>query len=101
MISAELPSSQLDRELYDLVKKYNVHRHSHYRQGRTRNRQCRFGYDTNEVNPNTFIDETCNRVVYRRRTQQDLKVLPYSLHLTRKYRCHINVERAQGGGAVA
>jgi len=39
--------------------------------------------------------------VYRRRSSEDLKVVPYNPKLTKRYRCHINVERTQGGGAVA
>lgn len=100
MISAEMPP-QTDPELRELVRKFNIHRHSPYCRGRTSNSQCRFGYDDMVVTQETYIDPTCNRVVYRRRSEQDLKVVPYNADLTRRYRAHINVERTQGGGAIA
>lgn len=101
LISAELLGSEQGRELYYIVNKYNMHRHSPSCRWKTRNRQFRFGYDTIEINPEPFIDETCNRVFYRRRAQEDLKVVPYNFCLTRKYLFHINIEQTQGGEAEA
>jgi len=75
-----------------------MHRHSPYCK---RKGKCRFGYDENSIVSNTYIDETSNRVVYRRREEEDLKVVPYNPRLTKEFKAHINVERTQGGGAVA
>lgn len=74
--------------------------HSHHCRERTRNRHCRFGYDSNDVNLETSIDETCNHVTYSWRTQEDFKFVPNSCRLTREYCCHINVKRIAGGGAT-
>ncbi|KAI0560136.1 Helitron helicase-like protein [Gracilaria domingensis] len=103
LIKAELPrgQSQENQELRALVKRLNIHRHSPYCRRRTRNGHSRFGYDHMDVVPETTIDDLTNRVTYRRRTEEDLKVVPYNPDLTRKYKAHINIERTQGGTAVA
>ena len=76
-----------------------MHRHSPYckRNGGA----CRFGYDANDIVLNTTIDPTSNRVEYRRRQAEDLRVVPYNPRLTKEFKAHINVERSQAGGAVA
>ncbi|KAI0559299.1 hypothetical protein FGB62_159g05 [Gracilaria domingensis] len=103
LIKAELPrgQSQEHQELRALVKRFNIHRHSPYCRGCTRNGQCRFGYEHRNVVPVTTIDGLTNRVSYRRRTEEDLKVVLYNLDLTRKYKVHINVALTQGGTALA
>ena len=95
IISAELPRPGEDDELRALVLKHNKHRHSAYCGN------CKFNYNTNVVTPETYIDETTNRVVYRRREEEDLMIVPYNAKLTKRFRAHINVERTQGGGSVA
>ena len=99
IISAELPRPGQENELRALVKKYNMHRHFPYckRNGGT----CRFGYDDNVIVPNTTIDPTPNRVEYRRRQAEDLRVVTYNPRLTKEFEAHINVERTQADGAVA
>lgn len=100
VISAVMPMAEQDIDLHNLVKKFNKHRHLLYFWGRTRNCQCQFGYYTNVINPDTSIEQTFNRVVYRRSKEQGVKVVPYDADVMDNYRCNINVGRTQGGGAV-
>lgn len=56
---------------------------------------------TCKMHPKTTIGPTCNQVQYRRRSRDDLKVIPYNADLTRKCRGHFNLELTQGAGAIA
>ena len=98
IICAELPRPGQDDELRELVKKLNTHRHSPYCM---RDGLCRFGYNAEQLVPEIYLDPTMNKVVYRRREQEDLRVVPYNPRLTREFKAQINVERTNGGGAVA
>jgi len=98
IICAELPRECEDDDLRQLVKKYNIHRHSPYCK---RNNRCQFVYDENFVLQSTYIGETSNRVASRRREEEDLRVVPYNRQLSKQFKAHINVERTQGGAAVA
>ena len=40
----------------------------------------------------TYLNENTNRIVYRRRTTYDLKVVPYNLAMIMDWKSHINVE---------
>lgn len=82
------------------VKIFNIRRHSLFCSGRALIGQCQFDHSTNGENETTFIDDTWNKVLYRRRTQQNFNVIPYKADLTRTYQCQVNVEWGQGGGAV-
>ena len=103
IIKAELPrgNSERQKELKKLVKKFNIYRHSPYCKGRSGDGRCRFGYDENVVTPSTTIDEITNRVVYRRRHREDLRLMTYNHYLTMKYKADIDVERTQAGSALA
>lgn len=79
----------------------SLHRqcHSPYRWNRAK--RCKFGCESNIVVPETYIEERANCVIYRRRRQKDLKMVPYPLTLTKTYHSHINVKCTQGGETVA
>lgn len=85
----------------DVVKKISMHTHFAYCRVRTTDCRCRFGYGENQVKQQTSIDETCNRVVYRRRKKEDLRVVHYNAELTKKNKYHIIEKRTQGGGSIA
>ena len=73
IMSAELPQPGEDDELRGLVLQSNMHRRSPYC---LRNSHCRFGYLDHVITPETHIDEARNRIVYRRREEEDFKVVP-------------------------
>ena len=99
MICAELTRPGEDDRLLELVRTLNIHRHLTY--CRKDGRPCHFGYGTDTTVEATFLNETINRVSYRRREQEDLRVVPYNGLLTKEFKAHINVERTNGGGTVA
>ena len=72
IISAKLPRLGEDYELRELVLPFNKHRHSPHC---LRNGHCRFEYHDHEITPETYINEARNRVVYRRRKKEDVKVM--------------------------
>lgn len=78
-----------------------MHRHSPYDCGRTRFWQCRFGYDTNDVSPETLLYKTCIRRIDTQKSQEGSNVVPKHRCLRREYLVPIKVERTQGGGSVA
>lgn len=101
MVSAELLTMQQEASLRALVKIFNIHRQLQNFRGRSRSRQWRCGYVTNQIVHQFTIGGTCNRVIYRRRSREDLKVVPSNGYVTKRYRCHIDLERTQESGAVA
>lgn len=49
----------------------------------------------------TNIGATTNRVIYQRRINEDLKVVPYTPKLTGNFKSHINVDCTQGDVLVS
>jgi hypothetical protein len=98
VISAELPKNPADRQL---VTQFMIHHHSAppapisaycQREDMFGNRYCRFHYPK-DIQQTTEINEE-GRVCYRRRTDDDVYVVPYNLQLLQKFHCHINFEAA-------
>ncbi|CAG8496235.1 7053_t:CDS:2 [Cetraspora pellucida] len=89
IVSAELPRENVHLE--ELVKKYMLHRQQHSSRC-LRNGNCIYRYPKPIV-PETYIDER-GFVQYRRRTLNDLWVVPYNPLLIMKLNCHINFEIA-------
>lgn len=69
VFSAELPAAEQKRELWDLVKSFNMPSSLTFLPRKDSSRQWIFGLVTNEVNPITYIDETYKLVVNRRRKE--------------------------------
>lgn len=61
--------AEQDRELWLLRKRFNIYHDLQWCCGRVSNHQRQFGYDTNEINPDNFIDETCDQVICRGRKE--------------------------------
>jgi hypothetical protein len=53
---------------------------------------CRRGYSNTETRPNTYLDETTDRIVYRRRHESDLLIVPYNLPMMMDWDSHLNIE---------
>ena len=53
---------------------------------------CRRGYSNTETRPNTYLDETTDRIVYRRRHESDLLIVPYNLPMMMDWDSHLNCE---------
>jgi hypothetical protein len=60
--------------------------------------KCRRGYGCADIILDTYVDETTNRIVYRRRMECDLMIVPYNLQMMMDWDSHINVEYS---GSVA
>jgi hypothetical protein len=56
------------------------------------NAQCKRGYSRTKTIPETYVDEVTNRIVYPRRMECDLKIVPYNLQMIMDWDSHINVE---------
>lgn len=98
IISAQLPTaySLAGQSVLDLVKKLNTHCHLPCCRGRTWNLHCQFGYDTNEINPSMYTDETFSWVVYTRKKVEYLKVVLYNAEYIRMPQGCITFKQTQG-----
>jgi len=54
--------------------------------------KCKRGYSRDEIISETYVNEVTNRIVYRRRTDKDLSIVPYNLQMLMDWDSHINVE---------
>jgi len=53
---------------------------------------CKRGFSRTETISETYVNEVTNRIVYRRRMECDLKIVPYNLQMIMDWDSHINVE---------
>ncbi len=76
------------------VRTNNKHQCSTAINGRKKNEgsKCKRGYSRKETIPETYVDEVLNRVVYQRRTGDDLLIVPYNLAMMMDWDSHLNVE---------
>ncbi len=56
------------------------------------NAQCKCGYSRGETVLETFVNKVTNRIVYQRRMEYDLKIVPCNLQMIMDWDSHINVE---------
>ncbi len=54
--------------------------------------ECRRGYSCVETIFETFVNEHMNRIVYRRRMECNMKIVPYNMQMMMDWDSHINVE---------
>ena len=100
-ISAELPIRENFPDMTDevftkykqLVEKHMVHTCANAINGCKSKPDdiCRRGYDRTETIPTTYINEK-GFLVYRRRTEDDLKIVPHSPECLLDWDAHLNVE---------
>ena len=87
VVQAEMP--QTEGRLRTLVQTHMIHQHStrcHSSAG------CQYKYPQH-LNPATYIDDR-GYAKYRRRTEQDINIVPYNPHLLLLLESHTNVEMA-------
>ena len=53
---------------------------------------CKRGYSNTETRPDTYLDATTDRIVYRRRQINDLLIVPYNLQIMMDLDTHTNCE---------
>jgi len=82
------------KKAIEAVRMHNKHKCSTAINGckRDSNAQCKRGYSRTETIPETYVDAVTNRIVYRRRTDDDLLIVPYNLQMMMDWDSHINVE---------
>jgi hypothetical protein len=56
------------------------------------NAECKHGYSRGENVLETFVNKVTNRVVYWRRTKNNLLIVPYNLQMMMDWDSHINVK---------
>jgi len=82
------------RKAVEVVRMNNTHKCAVAINGckRKAEDECRRGYSRVDIIPDTFVNKTTNRIVYRRRMECDLKIVPYNLQMIMDWDSHINVE---------
>ncbi len=67
----------------EMVRMHNTHKCSTSVNGCKKdiNAKCKCGYSRSEYVSETFVNKVTNRVVYRRRTKNDLLIVPYNLQM--------------------
>jgi len=94
-VSAEMPIGDTDDDvkLRGIINDHMCHKCAVAQNGckRTANDRCKRGYGTGQLIPETYIDER-GFPVYRRRTENDLHVVPHNPLMTLDWGGHINCE---------
>lgn len=98
VISAEIPANNeiQHNHLRELVNQFMIHQCS---QRCIRHNKCHWNYPRH-IQENTVIDEM-GYVYYRRRTENDINVVPYNAFLLLKLNSHINVEVASTSHVIS
>jgi hypothetical protein len=56
------------------------------------NNLCKHGYSCSEMISKTYVNQVTNRIVYQRRMECNLKIVPYNLQMIMDWDSHINIE---------
>jgi hypothetical protein len=92
------PESEFTQEYkekaVEMVRMHNTHKCSTSINGCKKdiNAECKRGYSRGEIVSETFVNKGTNRVVYWRRTKNDLLIVPCNLQMMMDWDSHINVE---------
>ncbi len=62
--------------------------------------RCRCGYSHTDTINQTFVNQLTDRVVYRCRHHDDLRVVPFNLQMMTDWHSHINAEYSGSGHCV-
>lgn len=93
IISAEIPSSEDDPHLRELVLRFNQHPHTHLNTTYSRcnkDGKCIWGFPQ-PIREKTELNQY-GRVHYRRRKEEDQWTATYMPYLTKLLECHVNVD---------
>jgi hypothetical protein len=55
---------------------------------------CKHGYICTKTISETYVNEVTNRIVYQRRMECNLKIVPYNLQMIMDWDSHLNVEHS-------
>ena len=82
------------RNAVEMVRMNNTHKCAMAVNGckREADDKCRRGYGCADIILDTYVNETTDRIVYRRRMECDLMIVPYNLQMMMDWDSHINVE---------
>ena len=78
----------------ELVRMHNTHKCAVAENSckKQSNDICKRGYSRTETIPESYVHELKHRVVYRRREDCDLMIVPYNMLIMMDWDSHINVE---------
>ena len=78
----------------ELVCKHKIHKCAVAINGckKSESDLCKRGYSNTKTRPETYLDETTNRIVYCCRLECDLKIVPYKLEMMMDLDTHCNCE---------
>jgi hypothetical protein len=85
---------QYKQKAVEMVRMNNTHRCVTAINGckKDANDLCKRGYSCSEMISETYVNQVTNRIVYQRRMECGLKIVPYNLHMIMDWDSHINVE---------
>ncbi len=87
-------TEQYKQKVVEMVHMNNTHRCATAINGCKKDAKnlCKHGYSRSKMISETFVNQVTNRIVYQRRMECNLKIVPYNLQMTMDWDSHINVE---------
>ena len=87
-------TDEYKRKAVEVVRMNNTHKCSTAINGckKDGSEKCKRGYSRTELISETIVNEVTNRIVYRRRMECDLKIVPYNLQMIMDWDSHLNIE---------
>jgi hypothetical protein len=87
-------TDEYKRKAVEVVRMNNTHKCATAINGckKDDSEKCKRGYSRTEIIPETIVNEVTNRIVYRRRMECDLKIVPYNLQMIMDWDSHLNIE---------
>jgi hypothetical protein len=87
-------TKQYKQKAVEMVRMNNTHRCATAINGckKDANDLCKRGYICSKMISETYVNQVTNRIVYQRRMECNLKIVPYNLQMIMDWDSHINVE---------
>ena len=92
LVSATIPDPNIDQDLYDKVRKFQIHKHNKNCKLTPNSDICKNGYPQ-PIRDHDQVDESTGRWIYKRRYEGERNVVPYNDLLLKLCNCNINVQR--------